>query len=72
MISPGLDWSGSPGREPHDPLLVFAIVHFAALGKLAMDAHVHIFNKATWTDQYMRQSSGADRICDGLITLVLG
>ena len=28
MIYSGLDWSGSPGREPHDPLLVLAIVHF--------------------------------------------
>lgn len=113
MIYSGLDWSGSPGREPHDPLLVLAIVHFdeqvlpdldrelaavratlrlsltypfkhlgastpihqhlfAALGRLAMDAHVHIIDKATWTDQYSRQSSGPDRICDGLITLVLG
>jgi hypothetical protein len=113
VIYSGVDWSGSPGREPHDPLLVLAIVHFdehvlpnlerelataraalrlpptypfkhlsasaavhsqvfAALGRLAMQAHVHIIDKTTWTGQYIRQSSGPDRICDGLITLVLG
>jgi hypothetical protein len=113
VICSGLDWSGSPGREPHDPLLVLAIVHFdeavlpdldhelaaartalrlpptypfkhlsastavhhhvfSALGRLAMQAHVHIIDKTTWTEQYVRQSSGPDRICDGLIALVLG
>ena len=113
MIYSGLDWSGSPGFEPHDPLLVLAIVHFdeqvlpdlgrelaavrmtlrlrsnypfkhlsasppvhhhvfAALSRLAMSAHVHIVDKSTWTKQYIRQSSGPDRICDGLITPVLG
>jgi hypothetical protein len=27
VIYSGLDWSGSPGNEPHDRLLTFAIVH---------------------------------------------
>ena len=113
VIYSGLDWSGSPGNEPHDLLLVLAIVHidgevlprlgdgldavrkrlrlppnyvfkhlgasvnvqqnvFAALGNVALQSHVTIVNKSTWTDQYLQQSSGPDRICDAVIALVLG
>ena len=113
MIYSGVDWSGSPGREPHDPLLVLAIVHFdeqilsdlerelaavratlrlpltypfkhlgastaihrhlfAVLGRLDMQAHVLIIDKATWTKDYLRRSTGPERICDGVIALIIG
>ena len=113
VIYSGLDWSGSPGMEPHDPLLVLAIVHFdeAALTRLAvelgkvrsrlrlspdhvfkhvnasiaarraffqtlgrtdMQGHVHLIDKAAWTEQYVKTSRGPDRIRDGIVTLVVG
>jgi hypothetical protein len=45
---------------------------FAILRRLRLRAHVHIIEKSTWTDEYVRRSSGPDRICDGMVALVLG
>jgi hypothetical protein len=108
-----VDWSGSPGRELHDPLLVLAIVHFddealrdlerelaaaraalrlppdypfrhvgasvpthehvfSALRRLTMQAHVHVIDKTAWTKDYVQRSRGPERICDGVIELILG
>lgn len=113
VIYSGLDWSGSPGREAHDPLLVIAIVHFdgdellrleaelsavrkalrltpdyvfkhlgasrpvqdrvfSILAALNLRAHITMIDKSTWTEEYVRQSSGPDRIRDGIVALVLG
>lgn len=113
MISSGLDWSGSPGHEPHDPLLVFAVAHiqrddllalaselalakkklglpdtyvfrhvgasaatrrafYDALARAPIDAHIHVIEKARWTTGYLKRSSGPDRICDGIVEVVLG
>jgi hypothetical protein len=113
VIYSGVDWSGSPGREPHDPLLVLAIVHFdeqvlpeldrelaevratlrlppnypfkhldasmaihrhlfGVLSRLDMQAHVLVIDKAAWTKDYIQRSSGPERICDGVLALILG
>lgn len=45
---------------------------FGALGRLPIQAHVLGIDKTTWTDEYMRRSRGPDRLCDALISLVLG
>jgi hypothetical protein len=113
VIYSGLDWSGSPGHEPHDPLLVFAVPHidesdlrrlaaglatakqrlhvaetyvfrhvgasaaahrafYEVLVDLPIDIHVHVVEKPRWTAEFVKRTSGPDRICDCVVTIIVG
>ncbi len=45
---------------------------FSVLEPLPLKSHVHMLNKERWLAQYVSGSSGADCICDGIITLLAG
>jgi len=45
---------------------------YEALANTSIEAYIHVIEKAQWTADYLKWSGGLDRICDGIVGIVLG